>query len=94
MEWCVNLFLQEIPARVGLRRNVSADIHYGAVHVNGSTEDLRPSASTSRASSIPQQFAPSAKVNDYLVGAQLDEAIAAGQDIDISWPFSDGDVRD
>jgi hypothetical protein len=33
-------------------------------------------------------------VNDYLVGAQLDEAIAAGLDIVISWPFADGDVRD
>lgn len=33
-------------------------------------------------------------MNDYLVGAQLDEALAAGQDVVISWPFADGDVRD
>lgn len=33
-------------------------------------------------------------MNDYLVGAQLDEALSAGQDILVSWPFADGDVRD
>ena len=33
-------------------------------------------------------------VKDYLVGAQLDEALANGQDIVVSWPFSDGDVSD
>lgn len=33
-------------------------------------------------------------MNDYLVGAQLDDALAAGQDVSISWPFADGDVRD
>jgi hypothetical protein len=87
---------QEIPARVGLRRNASSEnnVYGDTLHVNGSAEDIRPSASTSRASSLPQQFATSAKVNDYLVGAQLDEALAAGQDILISWPFADGDVRD
>ncbi|KAI0350678.1 actin-like ATPase domain-containing protein [Trametes cingulata] len=36
----------------------------------------------------------SAKVTDYLVGAQLDEALAAGQDIIVSWPFADGDISD
>lgn len=88
-------YVQEIPARVGLPRDVPTESHYGdTLQVNGSTEDLRPSASTSRASSLPQQSASSAKVNDYLVGAQLDEALAAGQDIAISWPFADGDVRD
>jgi len=87
---------QEIPARVGLPKDASSEnSHYGdTLHVNGNTDDVRPSASTSRASSLPQQSAPSAKVNDYLVGAQLDEALAAGQDILVSWPFADGDVRD
>jgi hypothetical protein len=51
-------------------------------------------ASTSRLSSLPQQPKTNAAVNDYLVGAQLDEAITAGQDLLISWPFADGDVRD
>lgn len=88
---------KEIPARVGLRKNTSLennDIYGDTLHVNGSTDDLRSSASTSRASSLPQQSAPLAKVNDYLVGVHLDEALAAGQDIFISWPFADGDVRD
>lgn len=35
-----------------------------------------------------------ASVNDYIVGAQLDEAIAAGQELVISWPFIDGGVKD
>ncbi|EKM50420.1 uncharacterized protein PHACADRAFT_263701 [Phanerochaete carnosa HHB-10118-sp] len=33
------------------------------------------------------------KVTDYLVGAQLDEALAAGQ-VDVFWPFADGDIKD
>lgn len=33
-------------------------------------------------------------MNDYLVGAQLDEALEAGHDILVSWPFADGDIRD
>ena len=81
---------------MGLRGNASSDndLFEDTLHINGSTEDARPSASTSRASSLPQQYAPAAKVNDYLVGVHLDEALAAGQDIHISWPFADGDVRD
>jgi actin-related protein 9 len=82
---------------VGLRKSgLSSDsnIYGDNLYVNGSTEDVRPSASTSRASSLPQQPAPSAKVNDYLVGVHLDEALASGQDIFISWPFADGDIRD
>lgn len=35
-----------------------------------------------------------AAVTDYLVGKQLDEAIAAGQDLIISWPFAKGDIAD
>lgn len=55
-----------------------------------------PSASTSRAQSVLPQFhpSPSAKVTDYLVGAQLDEALAAGQDLVVSWPFADGQIND
>ena len=44
-------------------------------------------ASTSNAAS-------SAKVTDYLVGAQLDEALAAGHDLVVSWPLAEGDVSD
>ncbi|EGN96560.1 hypothetical protein SERLA73DRAFT_111155 [Serpula lacrymans var. lacrymans S7.3] len=92
-----------IPARVGFRKstsqgsgdNTNADSNGRSsstpLDINGIG---RSSASTSRASSLPYQTNPSAKVTDYLVGAQLDEALEAGQDIAISWPFADGDVRD
>lgn len=35
-----------------------------------------------------------AKVTDYLVGEQLNDALAAGQDLAIFWPFEKGDVGD
>ncbi|KAI0794012.1 actin-like ATPase domain-containing protein [Fomes fomentarius] len=64
----------EVPARVGLRRNLVAQ--------NG---DNGPSTSNA----IPQ-----AKVTDYLVGAQLEEALATGQDLIVSWPFAEGGISD
>ncbi|PPQ63382.1 hypothetical protein CVT24_005647 [Panaeolus cyanescens] len=78
----------DIPARVGLRRS--------SLHENGQDENLAStSASTSRATSLfPQSSHPSAAVKDYLVGTQLDEALAEGQDIIVSWPFADGNVSD
>ncbi|KAJ6581209.1 actin-related protein [Mycena capillaripes] len=81
----------EISARVGLRRNAFAN----GTEANGKasiSED--PLASTSRASSLPQNGQRNAAVKDYLVGAQLDEALSTDPDIAISWPFADGDVRD
>lgn len=82
-------------ACVGLRRSASSEptnvfpsSNTPATHV---THNI---ASTSRLSSLPQQSDANATVNDYLVGAQLDEALAAGQDVVLSWPFADGDVRD
>lgn len=33
-------------------------------------------------------------MTDYLVGTQLNEALAAGQNISISWPFADGSIKD
>lgn len=51
------------------------------------------STSTSRAASAaphPQTL----KVTDYLVGHQLDDALAAGQELVISWPFADGQIYD
>ncbi|KAF8972665.1 actin-related protein [Flammula alnicola] len=81
----------EIPARVGLRRNAFQD---ATSNLNGNSSE-EPLASTSRATSIfPQTVVPTAGVKDYLVGTQLDEAIASGQDLVISWPFADGDVSD
>jgi actin-related protein 9 len=51
-------------------------------------------ASTSRATSLPQNSITGVSVNDYLVGSQLDEALASGQDIIVSWPFAHGGIRD
>ncbi|KAG5221002.1 actin-related protein [Salix suchowensis] len=51
-------------------------------------------AKASKSVSVLPQYASTALVHDYLVGSQLDEALAAGQDIAISWPFADGTVRD
>ena len=49
-------------------------------------------ASTSRAASVFPL--PKASVKDYLVGSQLEDALAKGEDILISYPFADGDVKD
>ncbi|KAG7093759.1 hypothetical protein E1B28_007408 [Marasmius oreades] len=78
----------EIQARVGIRKSV---VNGEAAQVNGRPQTI---ASTSRISSLPQNSSPNASVNDYLVGPQLDEALASGQEIVLSWPFADGDVRD
>ncbi|KAJ7460618.1 actin-related protein [Mycena latifolia] len=81
----------EFSARVGLRRNASTN----GVEANGkATISEDPLASTSRASSQPQNGQRTVAVKDYLVGAQLDEALSADPDIAISWPFADGDVKD
>ena len=37
---------------------------------------------------------PQVHVNDYLVGHKLDDALEAGEDISISWPFLNGDIKD
>ncbi|PBK99350.1 actin-like ATPase domain-containing protein [Armillaria gallica] len=73
----------EIQARVGLRPNVSNG-NEGLVAVDGE-------ASTSRAPSQPPQ---KASVNDYLVGAQLDEALASGQNIHVFWPFEGENIQE
>ncbi|KDR67987.1 hypothetical protein GALMADRAFT_257536 [Galerina marginata CBS 339.88] len=84
----------DIPARVGLRRN--AVVENGEPPLNGTLNGYdEPMASTSRAASMfPQTAVPTAAVKDYLVGTQLDEALASGQDIIVSWPFADGGVSD
>jgi actin-related protein 9 len=43
---------------------------------------------------LKQDGPSSLKVSDYLVGPQLDEAIAAGQDLLISWPFIEARIVD
>ncbi|KAI1793568.1 actin-like ATPase domain-containing protein [Ganoderma leucocontextum] len=47
--------------------------------------ELCPSTSTAT---------PAVKVTDYLVGAQLNQALATGQDIVVSWPFAEGGISD
>jgi actin-related protein 9 len=52
-------------------------------------------ASTSRTgSTFPQAFAARAAVKDYLVGSQLDDALVKGDDLVLSYPFADGDIKD
>ncbi|KZT27748.1 actin-related protein [Neolentinus lepideus HHB14362 ss-1] len=77
----------EIQARVGLQR-----LLYEQLNSNGVSGNGQPAASTSRAMSAAPST--SIKVNDYLVGAQLDNALAAGEDVVVSWPFAEGDVSD
>ncbi|KAI9511582.1 actin-like ATPase domain-containing protein [Russula earlei] len=75
----------EIQARVGLRTGTSS--------LGLGSAEAGPSTATSRAASAAPQPQP-LKVTDYLVGPQLDDAIAAGQELVISWPFSEGQIGD
>ncbi|KAJ3550565.1 hypothetical protein NM688_g5043 [Phlebia brevispora] len=75
----------QIQARVGLRKVANGD----SIPIE-TNDDTAPQPSTST-SKFP---VTAAKVTDYLVGPQLDEALAAGQDVDIYWPFADGDISD
>jgi actin-related protein 9 len=61
--------------------------------VAGESGPLSASTSNSRApSAAPQPH--TLKVTDYIVGHQLDDALAAEQDLIISWPFADGQISD
>jgi actin-related protein 9 len=91
---------QDIPARVGLRKNASGEYLNKAqlpiTSENGAngTTTKTGSPSNRRDSEFPFQAVPGAAVHDYLVGETLDEALAAEQDIMVSWPFADGLIRD
>lgn len=61
--------------------------------MGGESSGPSASASTSRAPSAPPQ-PQTLKVTDYLVGPQLDDALAAEQDIIVSWPFAEGQITD
>ncbi|KAF9526129.1 actin-related protein [Crepidotus variabilis] len=72
----------EFPARVGIRRDASTNVE-------------EKMASTSRAGSMfPQRSIAKAAVKDYLVGQHLDDALARGEDLIISYPFAEGDISD
>ena len=45
-------------------------------------------------SSTAQSTKPHSCVNEYIVGRQLDDALICGQDIVVSWPFKEGDIKD
>ncbi|CCM00369.1 uncharacterized protein FIBRA_02399 [Fibroporia radiculosa] len=77
----------EILARVGLPRNATVN---SDIAMNGTSGDAHDGPSTSKATSP----AVGAKVTDYLVGTQLDEAVIAEQDLAIFWPFAEGDISD
>lgn len=92
----------EIQARVGIRSGAVPDSQ-NTNQANGRLAaklndplDVQPSASTSRAASTMPQPQPvlTARVTDYLVGPQLDDALSAGQDLVVSWPFADGEISD
>lgn len=51
-------------------------------------DDQQPSASG--VNIPPKGLRPS----NYLVGQQLDDAIAAGDELEIWWPFEDGKIGD
>jgi actin-related protein 9 len=56
-------------------------VNEGVVFMNGGLDDARKVDS-------------SVKASRYLVGHVLDEALAAGESIRISWPFRNGDIDD
>ncbi|PCH44390.1 actin-like ATPase domain-containing protein [Wolfiporia cocos MD-104 SS10] len=77
----------DIPARVGLPRTLGTNGE--DVSMNG---EAQSGPSTSHSSSA--NLIAHAKVTDYLVGSQLDEALASGQDVLVFWPFANADIAD
>ncbi len=69
---------------MGLRKGINND---GTVLLHGDTIP-QPSSSTFQRAPL------TTKVTDYLVGSQLEEALAAGQDIEVYWPFANEDISD
>ena len=79
---------------MGLRaQHAPSDGTYGARLTAGGSAEAGMSTANSRAASAVPQI-QNLKVTDYLVGPQLEAALAAGQDIVVSWPFADGEVKD
>ena len=79
---------------MGLRpQHTPSEGTYGTRLTAGGSAEAGLSAANSRAASaLPQS--QNLKVTDYLVGPQLDDALAAGQEIVVSWPFVDGGIKD
>ncbi|KAH7105895.1 actin-like ATPase domain-containing protein [Auriculariales sp. MPI-PUGE-AT-0066] len=56
------------------------------------SRDMQPVAASSRAGS--SVLAKQRSVSEYIVGKQLDDLLAAGEDLQIVWPFANGEVSD
>ncbi|PFH51034.1 hypothetical protein AMATHDRAFT_143549 [Amanita thiersii Skay4041] len=84
-----------IPARVGIRRNPSSNDNPNGVYSPVLQKEIQQKfLSTNQTTIHPHYTISHASVKDYLVGTQLDEALATGQDILISWPFAENTVHD
>lgn len=89
--------LQEIQARVGLRKHASTSKLNGRSELNNEENISSGFATPSNgAAAISRQTSSqtATHVSEYLVGAQLDNALAAGEDIALFWPFGDGRIND
>lgn len=76
-----------VQARVGLRASDASRFRQGdGMAVDGQ----QPSSSTPSPNSPPKGLRPS----NYLVGQQLDDALAAGEELEVWWPFEDGKIGD
>ena len=79
---------------MGLRaQHASSEGVYGQKLTAGGPAEAGLSVANSRATSAAPQ-SQTLKVTDYLVGPQLDDALAMGQEIVVSWPFADGEIKD
>ncbi|KIJ55406.1 hypothetical protein M422DRAFT_199616 [Sphaerobolus stellatus SS14] len=99
----------EVPARVGLRKNASTSklLESGLADTNGKSNghsfengmDVDVNGQEPKAAMNyirPQRKhrpIPDAKVSDYLVGKELDDALAAGENIEMYWPLEEDDIR-
>jgi actin-related protein 9 len=54
---------------------------------------LNGSSHTAESRAVSAAPTPQLHVSDYIVGGQLDELLAAGEDIEISWPFASGEPQ-
>ena len=70
---------------MGLRRG------NGTPEVNGVNGASNEEA---MATDPPNNAQKKVRVSNYLVGKNLDDALNAGEDLEISWPFERGDVDD
>ncbi|KZS94381.1 actin-related protein [Sistotremastrum niveocremeum HHB9708] len=89
----------EVLSRVGLRRNASGDLlgsNQDVVHIGETSDSIHRNGfinGHASSSTLPPSERP-AKVSDYLVANALEEALAAGEDVAVFWPFAKGTISD